>query len=440
MTWTSYPVNRMQGEIIAPSDKSCSHRAIIFAALARGESKLSGILEGEDVLRTVDAMRKLGTQIQKLNNGDWIVDGKGGLRDSKETLNFGNSGTGCRLTLGAIAGFPIVAEATGDISLRSRPMNRIIEPLSKMGASFKYKGNGRLPLSIRGSKNLSAISHRSVIASAQVKSAILLAGLNADGETIVKEPQLSRDHTERMLTTFGGVSQTSIDTNGHACIRIQGQQTLTATDTNIPGDPSSAAFLVACGLLGSSRKIEISNVMLNPTRRGFLEVVEQMGGIIRILSEEVVSGEKVGTLLIESSNLQGVEIPRELVSSTIDEFPILSVLASFAKGETIVTSAKELRVKESDRISSIVAMLRVNGVEIEERKDGFTIMGCDGSPKGGGLVKTCNDHRIGMSALVLGTATQNPVSLDDVSMITTSYPSFLADMNKLGACIEAGGQ
>lgn len=428
----------MQGEVIAPSDKSCSHRAIIFASLARGKSKLSGILESEDVLKTAEAMRKLGVQIQKLNTGDWIVDGQGRLQDSKETLNFGNSGTGCRLTLGAIAGFPIVAEATGDVSLRSRPMNRIIEPLSEMGASFECQNNGQLPLSIRGNRNLSAISHQSEIASAQVKSAVLIAGLNATGETIVKEPQLSRDHTERMLTTFGGVTETSIEPNGYANIRIQGRQTLNATEIKIPGDPSSASFLVACGLLGSSRKITVSNVMLNPTRSGFFEVVKQMGGSIKILSENVVSGETVGTLSIESSSLQGIEVPRELVSSMIDEFPILSVLASFAKGETIVTDAKELRVKESDRISSIVSMLRVNGVEIEERADGFTIMGCDGPPKGGGVVKTSYDHRIGMSALILGTATQNPVSVDDVSMIATSYPSFIADLNDLGTSIKAG--
>lgn len=426
----------MRGGIIAPSDKSCSHRAFIFASLAQGKSKLSGVLEGEDVLRTANAMKKLGASIRQRGIGEWIVDGQGGFRESDEPLDFGNSGTGCRLTLGAIAGFPISAKVTGDRSLRSRPMNRVIEPLSKMGASFECDSTGRLPLVIHGTSNLSAIRHQSRIASAQVKSAVLFAGLNADGETLVKEPQLTRDHTERMLTAFGGVSHTSIEPDGSSSIRIQGRQSLTGTHIEIPGDPSSAAFLIACGLLGTARKIEISNVMLNRTRIGFLNIVEQMGGKIKIHSEEVVSGEKVGTLAVETSELRGIEIPDSAVSSMIDEFPILAVLASFANGETVVTNAKELRVKESDRIASIVAMLRVNGIEIEERDDGFTIQGCNGPPEGGGLVKTAQDHRIGMSGLVLGTGTQNPVSVDDISMIATSYPSFISHMNALGARIE----
>lgn len=426
----------MRGKIIAPSDKSCSHRAFILASLAQGKSELSGVLEGEDVLRTANAMRKLGANVRQRGKGEWIVDGQGGLRETDETLDFGNSGTGCRLTLGAIAGFAISAKVTGDGSLRSRPMNRVIDPLAKMGASFECDSTGRLPLTIRGSKNLSAVSHKTRMASAQVKSAVLLAGLNADGETLVQEPQLTRDHTERMLTAFGGVSHTSIEPDGSSSVRIQGRQSLQGTHTKIPGDPSSAAFLIASGLLGKSRKIEISNVMLNRTRIGFLEIAEQMGGKIKIHSEEVVSGEKVGTLVVETSELRGIEIPDTAVSSMIDEFPILAVLASFANGETVVTNAKELRVKESDRISSIVAMLQVNGIEIEERDDGFTIQGCNGPPEGGGLVKTAQDHRIGMSGLVLGTGTQNPVSVDDISMIATSYPSFVSDMTALGASIE----
>ena len=429
----------MRGEIIAPSDKSCSHRAFIFASLAHGKSILSGVLEGEDVLRTANAMRKLGASIRQRGIGEWTVHGQGGFRGSEETLDLGNSGTGCRLTLGAIAGFAISAKVTGDGSLRSRPMNRVLEPLSKMGASFECESTGRLPLVIHGSGNLSAVRHQSKIASAQVKSAVLLAGLNADGETLVKETQLTRDHTERMLMAFGGVSHTAIEPDGSSSIRIQGRQSLKGTHTKIPGDPSSAAFLVASGLLGKSRKIEISNVMLNPTRIGFLEIVQQMGGKIKIHSEELVSGEKVGTLAVETSELRGIEIADSAVSSMIDEFPILAVLASFANGETVVTNARELRVKESDRIASIVAMLRVNGVEIEERDDGFTIQGCNGPPEGGGLVKTAHDHRIAMSGLVLGTGTQTPVSVDDISMIATSYPSFISDMKALGASIEETG-
>lgn len=435
MVWTSYPVSRLQGEIVAPGDKSCSHRAFIFSALAKGKSKLSGILESDDVLRTAEAYAKLGANVQKIALGQWTIEGLGELYQPNDSLDFGNSGTGCRLTLGAIAGFPITARANGDVSLRSRPMNRIINPLSKMGVAFE-SNDGRLPLMIKGKGNLSAINHRSKVASAQVKSAILIAGLQAEGETIVEEAVLTRDHTERMLSAFGGISETHTDNDGFIRIRLQGRQTLFGNDTVIPGDPSSAAFIVACGLLGESRRILVSNVMLNPTRCGFYEIIKQMGGRIEIVSEEIVGGESVGTFVVESSELRGVKISSSIVASMIDEFPILAVLASFAKGETVVANAEELRVKESDRISAIVDMLRVNGIEVDETDDGFIVQGCNGSPKGGGLVKTAHDHRIGMSALVMGTATQNPVSVDDISMIATSYPSFLSDLDFLGANLQ----
>ena len=436
--FTSYPVTKMQGELIAPSDKSCSHRAFIFAALANGKSKLSGVLDGQDVLRTAKAIEKLGAIVEKCDRREWIVKGNGLLQEPKDTLDFGNSGTGCRLTLGAIAGFPIAASATGDESLRSRPMNRIIGPLSKMGASIRSRNLGLLPLTIEGSDSLSGINHKSKIASAQVKSAILLAGLNADGETNIEEPQLTRDHTERMVLAFGGVINSTVNPDESIRIRLPGRQSLYGTEVSIPGDPSSVAFFIACGLLGNSRKIEISNVMLNPTRCGFIEIAKQMGGNIKIVSEQALCGETVGTILVKSSQLKSIKVPETIVSSMIDEFPILAILASFAKGETFVTGARELRVKECDRILAIVTMLRANGIEIEEQEDGFIIQGCNGTPKGGGYVETFRDHRIAMSALILGTATQNPVTVDNISMIATSYPNFIRDLADLGASVKEG--
>lgn len=437
MVWTSFPVARLQGAIHAPGDKSCSHRALMFGGIAKGVSSISGLLEGEDVLNTAKAMAALGASVERTGPGQWRVEGTGraGLRSPSGPLDFGNSGTGSRLMMGLMSGYGLSARMVGDESLSKRPMNRVVDPLSAMGARFDHDGSARLPLTLHGSAALNPIDYAPKQASAQVKSAILLAGLNANGVTRVTEARPTRDHTERMLRGFGAQVTVRAGEGRENIVSIEGGQSLEALETAIPGDPSSAAFLIAAALISPSGGVVVEGVMSNATRDGFFQAASLMGASLGAEEVGEGAGERLIDLQAESSRLKGCAVPEDLVASMIDEFPILAVIAAFADGETRVTGAEELRVKESDRISAVVSMLRVNGVQVEESEDGFTVQGCGGPPPGGGLVETHHDHRIAMSALIMGTASQKPVSIDDAAMIATSYPDFMSHMSELGADI-----
>ncbi len=434
MVWTSHPVDKLRGNVTAPGDKSCSHRALILGAIAEGETLITGLLEGADVLATGAAMRALGASIEQTKPGEWRIIGVGprGL-GSAGVLDFGNSGTGSRLVMGAVTGYTLIAEFTGDDSLSTRPMNRILEPLRLMGLRDTADEDGHMPFTLYCGDGIKAIDYTPPHASAQIKSAILLAGLNAQGTTIVRESRKTRDHSERMLRGFGAEVVVQAEAGGGNTVSIEGGQALRGIETTIPGDPSSAAFLASAAMISPDGEILIEGVMSNETRDGFFTATQAMGAVIGAEERGEASGERLIDMSVSSSGLKGSAVPARLVPSMIDEFPILAVMAAFAKGETVVTGAKELRVKETDRIKAIVDMLRVNGVKIEEREDGFVIEGCNGPPPGGGLVETRGDHRIAMSALIMGTASQRPVSIDDASMIATSYPDFLAHMAKLGA-------
>ena len=440
MTWTSHPVPGLSGALRAPGDKSCSHRALILAGLARGVSTFEGLLDGEDVLRTGDAMAALGADVTRLGPGHWRVGGVGerGLASPAGILDFGNSGTGSRLMMGAMAGHDLTARLTGDDSLRRRPMNRILEPLRAMGLTDTAAPDGRLPFEITGRRGLKPISYTPPVASAQVKSAILLAALGAAGRSTVTETRTTRDHTEKMLRGFGVHLTRSATPGGGQTVSLDGGQTLHALETEIPGDPSSAAFALVAAAIAARGTVLVEGVLSNETRDGIVQALTLMGAPIGAEATGEAAGERLMDLQAEACALKGITVPEHLVPAMIDEFPILAVAAAYASGETVVTGAEELRVKESDRIAAIVAMLHANGVEAEERPDGFVVQGCGGPPPGGGLVKTHHDHRIAMSALVMGTASQAPVSVDDISMIATSYPAFLSDMAALGADIREG--
>ncbi|WP_035618110.1 3-phosphoshikimate 1-carboxyvinyltransferase [Hyphomonas johnsonii] len=437
MVWTSHPVSRLKGVIRAPGDKSCSHRALILGGIAAGTSHFTGLLEGDDVLRTGTAMQALGATVTRIGPGQWEVTGTGprGLSSPAAPLDFGNSGTGSRLMMGLMAGYDLTVDLVGDESLSARPMNRILAPLRLMGLADTAEPHGRLPFRLTGTNALKAITYAPPQASAQVKSAVMLAGLNAHGTTIVEEARPTRDHTERMLRGFGAEVAVKRGDGQARTISLPGRQPLSAIEAAIPGDPSSAAFLIAAGLISPDGNVLVEGVMSNPTRSGFFDLAELMGARLGAEDTGDAAGERLIDIQSGSAALIGRNVPERLVASMIDEFPILAVIAAFATGETRVTGAEELRVKETDRVKAVVDMLRANGVEAEEREDGFTVQGCGGPPPGGGLVETRHDHRIAMSALVLGTAAQQPVSVDDISMIATSYPDFLSHMASLGADI-----
>ena len=437
MAWSSHPVSKIAGRVRAPGDKSCSHRAVILGGMASGRTHVTGLLEGDDVLRTGEAVRALGAEVERRGDGEWVIEGVGerGFISPTAPLDFGNSGTGSRLMMGAIAGYNLAADIIGDASLSVRPMNRILAPLREMGARDTASAEGKLPFRIIGSSNLNAISYKPPHASAQVKSAILLAGLNAKGVTEVIEAKPTRDHTERMLRGFGATVDVDRPADGGRIVAIKGGQRLAGIDMRVPGDPSSAAFLIAAALIAPAGETLVQGVMSNETRGGFFDAVTQMGAVLGAEAIGEAAGERTIDMTAAASSLNGIAVSPALVPSMIDEFPILAVLAAFAEGETLVSGAEELRVKESDRITATIDLLRVNGVEVEERPDGFVVQGCGGPPPGGGLVETRHDHRIAMSALVMGTAAQNPVSVDDISMIDTSYPDFFEHMAALGADI-----
>lgn len=436
MVWTSHSVASISGTLRAPADKSCSHRALILGGLAEGETHISGLLEGEDVLNTGRVMAALGADVERLGDGQWRVRGVGasGLRSPSVDLDFGNAGTGSRLLMGVVAGYPISARFIGDESLSGRPMGRVLDPLEQMGAIYQASEGKRLPLTLQGRSDLKAITYTPPHASAQVKSCLLLAGLNADGETVIHESRITRDHSERMLQGFG--VKVGVERQGDgARVSIVGGQRLKALETRVPGDPSSAAFLAGAAMLSPRGGVLVEGVMSNETRDGFFRAAALMGAPVGAEEQGDAAGERLIDMSFESADLKGIHVPKALVPSMIDEFPILAVLAAQATGETVISGAAELRVKESDRITAVVNMLRVNGVEVEERPDGMIIQGCAGAIPGGGLVKTHHDHRIAMSALIMGTVAQNPVSIDDAAMIATSYPDFMQHMTTLGADI-----
>ncbi|HEY8964652.1 MAG TPA: 3-phosphoshikimate 1-carboxyvinyltransferase [Alphaproteobacteria bacterium] len=430
----SSSASSLSGTMTVPGDKSISHRAVMFGAMAAGTTQITGLLEGEDVLSTAAAMREMGAHVEKQANGSWIVEGVGdsGLKTPGRDLDLGNSGTSARLIAGIISGYGITATLIGDPSLQRRPMKRVMDPLAKMGAKFTSQEGGRLPLTIQGRDPLIPIDYEMPVASAQVKSAIILAALRAAGTSRIREIAPSRDHTERMLAAFGGHIAQQDD-----LLVIQGGQKLTAPRDAIvvPGDPSSAAFAAVAALIIPGSEITIQNVGLNPTRAGIYDTLRDMGGDIEVLNKRVIGGEPAGDLRVRSSALRGVHVPEDRVPSMIDEFPILSVAASFAHGATHMTGLEELRVKESDRLRAIAAGLEACGVRVAEGESELTVLGDGKPPRGGGKIETHLDHRIAMSFLVMGAASRMHVEIDDDSAIATSFPGFVSLMNNLGTQI-----
>jgi 3-phosphoshikimate 1-carboxyvinyltransferase len=425
----------LTGKVRVPGDKSISHRALILGALSVGETRISGLLEGEDVLNTAKSMQALGAHVERTGPFAWQVRGVGvaGFAQPAAPLDFGNSGTGCRLVMGAVAGCPITAVFDGDASLRSRPMRRILDPLELMGAKTgQAKESGRLPLTLHGARDPVPILYRTPVASAQIKSAVLLAGLAAPGVTTVIEQEASRDHTELMLKHFGAdIVSTKEGSHGRK-IALTGQPELRGAEVVVPADPSSAAFPIVAALIVDGSDVVFSDVMTNPLRTGLFTTLREMGASIEESDARGDTGEPMARLRVRASKLRGVEVPPERAPSMIDEYLVLAVAASFAEGTTIMRGLQELRVKESDRLEATADMLRVNGVKVEVAGDDLIVEG-RGYVPGGGLVATHMDHRIAMSALVMGLAADKPVKVDDTAFIATSFPDFIPMMRSLGA-------
>jgi len=424
----------LTGRAQVPGDKSISIRALILAALTVGETRISGMLEGEDALNTAKAMQALGAHVERTGEGQWRLRGVGigGFAEPKTPLDFGNSGTGCRLALGAVAGCPITATFDGDASLRSRPMRRVLEPLERIGARTLAAADDRLPLTLAGARDPIPIVFKPPVPSAQLKSATLLAGLAAPGETTVIEAEATRDHTEKMLAHFGADLRVEPFEGHGRCIRLAGQPELTPQPIAVPADPSSSAFPLVAALIVPGSDVTLSSVMMNPLRTGLYTTLAEMGARIDVLERRNQGGEEVADLRVRYGPLRGVEVPAARAPSMIDEYPILAVAAALADGVTVMRGLKELRVKESDRLAATVALLRANGVTAEVAGDDLIVEG-RGRPAGGGLVTTHMDHRIAMAALVLGLASEREVRIDDGSFIATSFPGFVALMTSLGA-------
>ena len=414
----------LHGTIAVPGDKSISHRALILGGLAEGETRISGLLEGDDVLATAAAVRAFGAEVERLGPGEWRVRG-GEWKSPTEPIDCGNSGTGARLLMGAAAGFPIDVTFTGDASLSSRPMERVLGPLRAMGA----RADGRtLPVGLSGG-GLSGIDFVNEKASAQVKSAILLAGLRAEGEVVVHEPAPSRDHSENMLRAFG----CDVEIEG-GTVRLGTRRSLTGTPVAVPGDPSSAAFPTVAALIVPGSEVTIEGVMVNPLRAGLFQTLQEMGADLRLENRRDAGGEAVANLHVRHSRLSGVTVPASRAPSMIDEYPVLAVAAAFAGGTTVMHGLAELRVKESDRLAAIIAGLRACGVDARDEADTLIVHG-RGTPPGGAEVAAHHDHRIAMSFLVLGLASEGPVTVDSAPMIATSFPTFVPLMRSLGARI-----
>ncbi len=429
----------LRGRVRVPGDKSISHRSLILGAMAVGRTEITGLLEGEDVLNTAKAMRALGATVERSPDGVWRVQGVGvaGFAEPEKPLDFGNSGTGCRLTMGAVAGSPITAVFDGDASMRKRPMRRVLDPLERLGARALEVGEGgRLPVRLKGASDPMPIVYEPPVASAQLKSAVLLAGLAAPGETTVIEAEATRDHTELMLAHFGAELRVAPHGTHGRRITLTGQPELSPARVVVPADPSSAAFPLVAALLVPGSELVLEAVMTNPLRTGLFATLREMGADIEVLETRSDGGEEVADLRVRASSLRGVEVPPERAPAMIDEYVVLGVAASFAEGVTRLRGLKELRVKESDRLAATADMLRVNGVAVTIEGDDLIVEGRGRAP-GGGLVTTHMDHRIAMSALVMGLATGEPVRVDDTGFIATSFPGFVPMMRSFGADLGA---
>lgn len=425
---------RLSGEIIVPGDKSISHRALILGGLAEGETRIEGLLEGQDVLQTAAAVRALGASAERAGPGVWRVTGAP-WRSPAEAVDCGNSGTGARLLMGAAAGFPLDVTFIGDQSLSSRPMNRVLDPLRSMGAAVETGEQGRLPVTVHGGR-LTGIRYVNTRASAQVKSAILLAGLHADGDVEVVEPAPSRDHTENMLRAFGCDVEVTEEGTGRT-IRLGARRALTGTSIKVPGDPSSAAFPLVAALLSPGSEVTVRSVLINPLRAGLFTTLLEMGADLRLDHRRSIGGEEVADITARFSGLKGIEVPAERAPSMIDEYPILSVAAAFATGRTAMHGLAELRVKESNRLAAMIDGLRACGVDAREEGDTLIVEGNGEIPRGGASIAAHHDHRIAMSFLVLGLASREPVEVDSAEMIGTSFPGFAGLMQSIGARIDA---
>jgi 3-phosphoshikimate 1-carboxyvinyltransferase len=425
---------RLSGRIRVPGDKSISHRALILGALSTGRTRITGLLEAEDVMATARVLDALGATVAQANGAIEVSgQGVGGLRPPRAPLDFGNSGTASRLMLGVVAGHDMRAEFTGDVSLCRRPMGRVLAPLTTMGLQVEDEAEGAtLPLAVRGTLDLLPIVYDLPVPSAQVKSSILLAGLHAPGRTTVVEPLATRDHTERMLKFFGAELRVEDRGQGVCAVTVCGDAELEGAAFSVPGDPSSAAFIIAAGLICPGSDIVVEGVLMNPTRTGFLETLRDMGAEIEMLDLRHEGGEPVGDIRVRAAPLKGVRVPPERAPSMIDECPVLAAVAAFAEGETRMEGLSELKVKESDRLSATAAGLAACGVEARVDGDDLIVQGRGGEVKGGGLVATHMDHRIAMAFLTLGLGAGTPVTVDDTSMIATSFPGFVPLMTKLG--------
>jgi 3-phosphoshikimate 1-carboxyvinyltransferase len=432
------PGGRLAGRTRVPGDKSMSHRALILGGLAVGRTTVTGLLEGEDVRCTGAAMAALGARVERHEDGVWTVDGVGvgGLAEPDRVLDLGNAGTGVRLLMGLVATHPITAIFTGDASLTRRPMARVTTPLERMGAQFIGRAGRLLPMAVIGAATPLPIEYRLPVASAQVKSAVLLAGLNTPGCTTVIEPVPTRDHSERMLRHFGATVAVELIEGGGRRIALQGQPELAPAVLDLPGDPSSAAFPMVAALLAEGSDLVLENVGLNPLRTGLIDTLREMGASIEIVDPRSSGDEPVGDLRIRASRLTGITVPAERAPSMIDEYPILAVAAACAKGRTVMHGLDELKVKESDRLAAVAAGLAACGVRVEIDGSTLIVEGCDGPPPGGGRIQARLDHRIAMAFLVMGTAARQPVEIDDGATIETSFPDFPGLMRRLGAQIE----
>ena len=426
MKYIVEPSKTTHGDITVPGDKSISHRAIMLASIAQGQSHVTGFLEGEDCLATMDAFQQMGVQIDRVSEGELCIHGVGkdGLVQPDETLDLGNSGTSMRLLTGLLAGLAIETELVGDGSLMKRPMRRVCDPLTEMAANVETSSDGTPPVLIKPVKQLQAISYELPVASAQVKSAILLAGLYANGTTIVKESKATRDHTERMLRSF----KYSLEVKDGS-VSLQGGQQLQATDIQVPADISSAAFFIVAACIAEEGKITIHNVGMNPTRTGVIDILREMNANIEIHNEAMMGGEPTASITASASQLIGINVPTHLVPSAIDEFPIICIAAACAEGMTRVTNAEELRVKESDRISQVAEGLKVLGIAVEEFADGLTIVGGDFS---GGSIESGHDHRIAMAFSMASLRANAPIEIADCQNVATSFPGFVELANSTG--------
>ncbi len=429
------PLTPFTGTARVPGDKSISHRTLILGALTVGETTVEGLLEGEDVLATASAIRLLGAHVERDACGVWRINGCGisGLKEADDVLDLGNAGTGVRLLCGVAAGHPFTTFLCGDRSLSRRPMGRVIEPLEEMGARFLGRSGGRLPLAVTGGDPLLPLHHELRVPSAQVKSAVLLAGLHAPGTTTVVEKAPLRDHTERLLHAFGASLEIMPGVNGQRSISIAGHPELVPVDIHVPGDPSSAAFLIGLGAALPGAALTVRHVGINPTRTGFFETLRDMGANLGFINRREMAGEPVADITVEGTVLKGIEVPPERAPSMIDEYPVLAAIAATAEGRTVMRGLAELRVKESDRLAAVAAGLAANGVRVDEERDGLVVHGVAGRPPGGGCVAVNLDHRIAMAFLVMGLLSHDGVAIDDTGAIDTSFPGFTRLLEGLGA-------